>query len=182
MSQSQKKWYVLRVTSGKEKKIKELIEHELKENNLEQYVEQILIPTEKVYQIKKGKKITKERNYFPGYILIYADLIGEVPHVIKKVNGVFNFLCDSSGNPTPLKPAEINRIFGKIDELAEKVEEIESPFNINDVVKVIDGPFMGFTGTIDEINEEKKKLKVIIKIFGRKTTVELNFFQVEKES
>lgn len=182
MNDTNKQWYVIRAISGKEKKIKEQLELEIKRNNIEQYVSQILIPTEKVYQIKKGKKISKEKNYFPGYILILADLSGEVPLIIKKVNGVLGFLTDSNGQPMPLKQSEINRILGKIDELAEKIEEIDTPFNINETVRVIDGPFSGFSGIIEEVNEEKKKLKVIVKIFGRKTSVELNFFQVEKES
>jgi transcriptional antiterminator NusG len=145
-------------------------------------VEQVLIPTEKVYQIRKGKKVSKERNYFPGYVLIEADLSGEVPHIIKSVNGVIGFLGTKEGSPVPLRAAEVNRILGKVDELEEIGEEINIPFLVGEPVKVIDGPFNSFSGVIEDINEEKKKLKVMVKIFGRKTPLELNYMQVEKES
>ncbi len=183
MSEENKKWYVVRAISGKEKKVKQLIENEIIRNGLEQYVAQILIPTEKVYQVRNGKKISKERSFFPGYILIEADLIGEVPHTIKNVNGVIGFLgAEKGGDPLPLRQAEVNRILGKVDELAESEEEINIPFYVGENVKVIDGPFNGFSGVIEEVNEEKKKLKVMVKIFGRKQPLELSFLQVEKES
>ncbi|MCX7863159.1 MAG: transcription termination/antitermination protein NusG [Bacteroidales bacterium] len=182
MEELTKHWYVVRAISGKEKKIKEHIEAEIQKLNLQDYVSQVLVPTEKVYQLRKGKKISKERNYFPGYILIYAALVGEIPHIIKSINGVLGFLTTPEGNPIPLKPNEINRILGKVDELAESGEEIVTPFFVNETVKVIDGPFNGFTGVIEEVNEEKKKLKVMVKIFGRKTPLELSFMQVEKEN
>tara|TARA_Y100000589_G_scaffold320020_1_gene349334 strand:+ start:1706 stop:2257 length:552 start_codon:yes stop_codon:yes gene_type:complete len=183
MSEETKKWYVVRAISGKEKKVKQLIENEIVRNGLEQYVSQILIPTEKVYQIRNGKKISKERSFFPGYILVEADLIGEVPHTIKNVNGVIGFLgAEKGGDPLPLRQSEVNRILGKVDELAESEEEITIPFYVGENVKVIDGPFNGFSGVIEEVNEEKKKLKVMVKIFGRKQPLELSFLQVEKES
>ncbi len=183
MSEENKKWYVVRAISGKEKKVKQLIENEIVRNGLEQYVAQILIPTEKVYQVRNGKKISKERSFFPGYILIEADLIGEVPHTIKNVNGVIGFLgAEKGGDPLPLRQAEVNRILGKVDELAESEEEINIPFYVGENVKVIDGPFNGFSGVIEEVNDEKKKLKVMVKIFGRKQPLELSFLQVEKES
>jgi transcriptional antiterminator NusG len=175
------KWYVVRTISGKEKKVRDYIENEIKTLGLGDYVKQILIPTEKVYQIRKGKKISKERNFFPGYILVEAALSGEVPHAIKNVTGVIGFLGDKSGNPVPLRMSEVNRILGKVDELAESNEEMNIPFIIGETVKVIDGPFNSFSGVIEEINEEKKKLKVMVKIFGRKTPLELSFMQVEKE-
>ncbi|MFM7024393.1 MAG: transcription termination/antitermination protein NusG [Flavobacteriales bacterium] len=175
------KWYVVRTISGKEKKVRDYIENEIKTLGLGDYVKQILIPTEKVYQIRKGKKISKERNFFPGYILIEAALTGEVPHAIKNVTGVIGFLGDKNGNPVPLRISEVNRILGKVDELAESNEEINIPFIVGETVKVIDGPFNSFSGVIEEINEEKKKLKVMVKIFGRKTPLELSFMQVEKE-
>jgi transcriptional antiterminator NusG len=139
-----------------------------------------LIPTEKVYQVRKGKKISKERNYFPGYVLIEAVLAGEVTHTLKNVPGVLGFL-GSKGEAIPLRQAEVNRILGKVDELSEKGEEISEPFIIGEAVRVIDGPFNSFSGIIEEVNEEKKKLKVMVKIFGRKTPLELSFMQVEKE-
>lgn len=175
------KWYVVRAISGKEKKVRDYIENEIKAVGLQDYVQQILIPTEKVYQIRKGKKISKERSFFPGYILIEAALVGEVPHVIKNITGVIGFLGDNKGEPIPLRASEVNRILGKVDELAESNEEINIPFVVGETVKVIDGPFNSFSGIIEEINEEKKKLKVMVKIFGRKTPLELSFMQVEKE-
>ena len=183
MAESTKKWYVVRAISGKENKVKTYIESEIERNNLTSYVSQILIPTEKVYQIRNGKKISKERSFFPGYILIEADLSGEVPHVIRGVNGVIGFLgAEKRGNPLPLRMAEVNRILGKVDELAETEEEINIPYVVGESIKVTDGPFNGFSGTIENINEEKKKLEVMVKIFGRKQPLELSFLQVEKES
>ncbi|HON52090.1 MAG TPA: transcription termination/antitermination protein NusG [Bacteroidales bacterium] len=183
MNNIDKKWYVVRAISGKEKKVKELINVEIIRNNLEAYVSQILIPTEKVFQIRNGKKISKERSFFPGYVLVEAALVGEVPHVIKNVNGVIGFLgTEKGGDPVPLRLSEVNRILGKVDELAESEEESTIPFVVGEVVKVTDGPFNSFSGIIEEINEEKKKLKVMVKIFGRKTPLELGFMQVEKES
>jgi len=175
-----KKWYVVRAISGKEKKVKEYLESEIKRLNLQDYISQILIPTEKVYQIRKGKKISKVRNYFPGYVLIEAELTGEIPHIIKNIPNVMGFL-GSKGQPEPMRESEVKRILGKVDELAEQGEEVNVPFIVGETVTVIDGPFNSFSGIIEEINEEKKKLKVMVKIFGRKTPLELNFMQVEKE-
>ena len=177
-----KKWYVIRAISGKEKKVKELIESEVKHARIGAYVTQVLIPTEKVYQIREGKKVSKERNYFPGYVLMEADLTGEIAHSIKNLPNVIGFLgAEKGGDPVPLRTTEVNRILGKVDELAETEEAIHNPFHVGESVKVIDGPFNGFTGIIEEINEEKKKLKVMVKIFGRKTPLELSFMQVEKD-
>lgn len=176
------KWYVLKVVSGQEKKIKSYIESELTRLNLTNFVAQILIPTEKIIQIRGGKKITKERNYFPGYVLIEANLNGEVKHAVRNVPGVLGFLTETKGGePIPLRPSEINRLLGKVDELSESEGIIETNFTLGESVKIINGPFNGFTGIIEEINSEKKKLKVTVKIFGRKTPVELNFGEVEKE-
>ena len=176
-----KKWYVIRAISGKEKKIKQYIEVEINRIGMTDYVSQILIPTEKIYQIRNGKKISKERPYFGGYILIEAALIGEIPHTIKNVTGVIGFLGDKNGDPVPLRMNEVNRILGNVDELADKDEELNIPFIVGETVKVVDGPFNSFSGVIEEINEEKKKLKVMVKIFGRKTPLELGYLQVEKE-
>ncbi|HET7819610.1 MAG TPA: transcription termination/antitermination protein NusG [Bacteroidia bacterium] len=180
-SSDEKRWFVVRAISGKEKKIKQSIETEIKRMKLGKYVSQVLIPTEKVFQIRAGKKISKERNFFPGYILVEAYLSGEVPHTIKNVPGVLGFLGSNNGEPIPLRLAEVNRILGKVDELAETTEKINVPFYVGDTVKIIDGPFNTFTGTIEEVIEEKKKLKVTVKIFGRKTPLELSFMQVEKQ-
>jgi transcriptional antiterminator NusG len=182
MEGQEKKWYVLRAIGGKEKKVKEYIESEISRLNLEEYISQVLIPTEKVYQIRNGKKISKERNFFPGYVLVEAALVGEVPHILQNIPNVIGFLGQKgSEDPTPLRMSEVNRILGKVDELAAGDEEINIPFYVGEAVKVIDGPFNSFSGIIEEVNEEKKKLKVMVKIFGRKTPLELSFMQVEKE-
>jgi transcriptional antiterminator NusG len=182
MSENSKKWYVLRAIGGKEKKVKEYIDNEIANGDLKGFVDQVLIPTEKVYQIRNGKKISKERNFFPGYVLIEAALVGEVAHTLRNFPNVIGFLGDTKGgDPVPMRQNEVNRILGRVDELAENDEEINIPFVVGETVKVIDGPFNGFNGTIEEINEEKKKLQVMVKIFGRKTPLELSFMQVEKE-
>lgn len=181
MSEIEKKWYVLRAIGGKEKKVKEYIESEIANHKLQEYVSQVLIPAEKVYQIRNGKKISKERNFFPGYVLIEAALVGEIPHILKNVPNVIGFLTDREDEPTPLRSSEVNRILGRVDELTEANEEINIPFFVGETVKVSDGPFNGFTGVIEEVNEDKRKLKVMVKIFGRKTPLELSFLQVEKE-
>ena len=182
MGENVKKWYVLRAIGGKENKVKEYIESEINRLNLEDYISQVLIPKEKVYQIRQGKKINKERNFFPGYVLIEAALVGEIPHILKSIPNVIGFLGTQQGEPVPLRKSEINRILGKVDELAASDEEINVPFFVGESVKVTDGPFNSFTGIIEEVNDEKKKLKVMVKIFGRKTPLELSFMQVEKES
>lgn len=182
-SESSKKWYVVRAISGQETKIKDYIETEIQYAGMSDHVAQILIPKEKVFQIRNGKKVSKERNFFPGYILIEADLVGEIPHIIKNITGVIGFLGEKKGgDPVPLRQSEVNRILGKVDELAESDEEMNIPFVVGETVKVIDGPFNSFSGVIEEINEEKKKLKVMVKIFGRKTPLELSYLQVEKET
>jgi len=181
MSESEKKWYVLRAVGGKEKKVKEYIDNEISRLKLQDFVAQVLIPTEKVYQIRNGKKISKERNYFPGYIIIEAALVGEIPHILRNVPNVVGFLGSKNEEPVPLRQSEVNRILGKVDELSASDEELNVPFFVGETVKVIDGPFNSFTGVIEEVNNEKKKLKVMVKIFGRKTPLELSFMQVEKE-
>jgi transcription termination/antitermination protein NusG len=174
------KWYVVRAITGQEKKVKAMIESELFRDGLTDYVPQILIPTQKVYEIKKGKKTSKEKSFFPGYILIQANLVGEVLPTIKSINGIVGFL-GTAGVPTPLRQSEVNRILGEVDKNSEEGESYMEPFIVGEFVKVNDGPFSGFSGVIEEVNEEKKKLKVMVKIFGRKTPLELNYVQVEKE-
>ena len=176
------KWYVLRAISGKEKKVKEYIENEIARGDLQGFVTQVLLPAEKVYQIRNGKKISKERSLYPGYVLIEAALVGEVTHILRNIPNVIGFLgATKGGDPVPMRQNEVNRILGKVDEMADSNEELNNPFMVGETVKVIDGPFNGFNGTIEAINEEKKKLQVMVKIFGRKTPLELSFIQVEKE-
>ena len=178
---TEKKWYVIRAVSGQEAKIKDYIHSEINSMGYGDAVEDLLVPTEKVVQIRNGKKINKERTYFPGYIMIKANLTGEIPHVIKSVTNVIGFLGETKGGePVPLRTAEVNRMLGKVDELALSTEHVAIPFTIGENVKVIDGPFNGFTGSIEKVNEEKRKLEVMVKIFGRKTPLELSYMQVEK--
>jgi transcriptional antiterminator NusG len=183
MAEHKKRWYVVRAVSGQENKVKDYIEREIAQAGLSDYVSQVLVPLEKVYQVRNGKKVVKERNYFPGYIMVEAALVGEVTHTIKSIPGVIGFLgATKGGAPVPLRQNEVNRILGKVDELASNEELIGIPYVVGESVKVIDGPFNGFTGVIEAINEEKRKLQVMVKIFGRKTPLELTFVQVEKES
>ena len=183
MADIKKRWYMVRAISGKEKKVKEYLDMEISRLKLTDYVDQVLIPTEKVFQIRNGKKVSKEKAYLPGYVLVEASLVGEVPHVIKGIPNVIGFLgAEKGGEPMPMRQAEVNRILGKVDELSETEEEMKIPFVNGESVKVIDGPFNNFSGTIEEINEDKKKLKVMVKIFGRKNLLELSYMQVEKES
>ncbi|HFS67011.1 MAG TPA: transcription termination/antitermination factor NusG [Flavobacteriia bacterium] len=183
MSDDGKKWYVVRAIGGKENKVKSYIENEISRLGLADYVDEILVPTEKVIQIRKGKKYNIEKVYFPGYIMIKANLSGEVPHAIKSVTGVIGFLGETKGgDPVPLRNSEVNRMLGKVDELAIQNENVAIPYVIGETVKVVDGPFNGFEGTIENINEEKRKLEVMVKIFGRKTPLELSYMQVNKIS
>ena len=178
---SDKKWYVVRAVSGQENKIKTYIENEIARLGLEDYVDQVLVPTEKVIQIRNGKKINKEKVYFPGYIMIQANLSGEIPHIIKSITNVIGFLGETKGgDPVPLRVSEVNRMLGKVDELAMEGENIAIPFSVGENIKVIDGPFNGFNGNIEKVIEEKRKLEVMVKIFGRKTPLELSYMQVEK--
>ena len=178
----EKKWYVVRAVSGQENKIKAYIENEISRLGLGDYVEEVLVPTEKVIQIRKGKKVNKEKVYFPGYIMIKANLSGEIPHIIKSITNVIGFLGETKGgDPVPLRQSEVNRMLGKVDELSVDADaNVAIPFTKGETVKVIDGPFNGLDGTIENINEEKRKLEVMVKIFGRKTPLELSYMQVEK--
>ncbi len=176
-----KKWYVVRAVSGQENKVKAYIETEINRLGMSDYVSQVLVPTEKVVQVREGKKIIKDKVYFPGYVMIEANLVGEIPHVIKSITSVIGFLGEvKGGEPVPLRMSEVNRMLGKVDELAINTDVQTIPFKIDEMIKVVDGPFNGFNGTIEKINEEKRKLEVMVKIFGRKTPLELSFMQVEK--
>ncbi len=183
MSTEDRKWYSLRVISGKEKAIKERIELEIKRSGWGDVVTQVLVPSEKVYKIRNGKKVILERNILPGYLLVEAESTkfrGEIIQAISNIPNVIHFLGRTK--PIPMQPAEANRMLGKVDESLEEGEALLEPYLVGETVKIIDGPFNDFVGDIKEVNEEKKKVKVIVKIFGRGTEVELNFMQVEKQS
>jgi transcriptional antiterminator NusG len=191
---------VLRAISGQEKKVKTYMENELARQGVSDSVPQILIPTEKIYEIRKGKKVIREKNLFPGYILVEADLAGEVSHILTSTPGVIGFLQANNEEvevtkveggkvkktkvivkkPVPINQAEVNRILGKVDESAAVEEFASVTFIKGETVRVIDGPFATFEGTVEEIHENTKKLSVMVKIFGRNTPLELNYAQVEK--
>lgn len=180
------KWYVLRVVSGKERKIKEYLDKDLSRNGWNNVVKQIFLPMEKVYKVQNGKKVMREKNYFPGYVMIeVADgkLNDEMVQHISNITNVMHFLTDgkgSKGNIISLRKAEVNKMLGKVDEMNDQGDVLSEPFIIGETIKIIEGPFNDFNGVIEEVNDEKKKLKVTVKIFGRSTPVELNYIQVEK--
>lgn len=182
---SKPKWYVLKVVSGQEKRAQKHFETELESQKLESCVTRVLIPSEKVYEIRAGKKRTKERNFLPGYILICADLSDKrVLHVIKDVPNALGFLgargWGVAKDPVPLREQEINKILYKVDEVGTATVDLARSFVFGETVKIIDGPFSGFSGSIQEIFEERKKLNVTVRIFERNTPIELNYVQVEK--
>lgn len=183
MNAIDKKWYVLKTISGQENKVKLYIENEVQRLGLGDYLGQILIPTEKVVQIRNGKKITKEKVYFPGYVYLEVALEGEMHHTIISLSNVIGFLSETKGgDPLPMRKSEVNRLLGRMDELAENVDQVAIPYVVGETIKVIGGPFNGFNGSVEEINEDKRKLKVSVLIFGRKTPMELSFSEVEKIS
>ena len=180
MAEKDNNWYVLKAVSGKELKVKEYIEAEQKHNELlARNVSQVLIPLEKHASVRNGKRSVKEKVSLPGYVFIQADLSGDISSLIRFMPNVLGFL-GGTDHPIPVKQNEINRMLGMAEETAI-VEEADIPYEVNETVKVTDGPFSGFSGIIEEINTEKHKLKVMVKIFGRKTPLELGFMQVEKE-
>ena len=176
----EKSWYVLRAVSSKETKVKEYIDAEIKNGRLGDQVSQVLIPTEKVVQVRGGKRIVKERTYLPGYVLVEAALVGETVHILRNTPNVLGFL-GGMDNPTPLRESEVNRILGKVDEMQEDLVDVVIPYVEGEAVKVTDGPFSGFSGVIEKVDNEKKKVTVTVKVFGRSTGLDLGFTQVEKE-
>ena len=186
------KWYVLRVVSGKEKKIKEYLDKDIIRNGWTNVIKQIFLPMEKVYKVQNGKKVMREKNYFPGYVMMEVvdtnnggRLPDDIVMSISNVTNVMHFLTDgkgSKGNIICLRKSEVNKMLGKVDEMNDLGGSISEPFILGETVKIIEGPFNDFNGVIEEVNEEKKKLKVTVKIFGRSTPVELNYMQVEKLS
>ena len=185
MSESSKKWYVLRAAGGKEKKAKEYLEKEIERRSLQDLVSQVLVPTEKVYKIRDGKRVCTERLFFPGYVLIEAELTGELQHIIRNevphMSGFLTEKKDQEKVPVPIRADEVKRILGEQDEQATTEAETVVDYKVGDAVKITDGPFDGFDGTVEEIVEDRSKLKVMVMIFGRKTILELNFTQVTKE-
>ena len=181
MAETGMKWYVLRAVSGKEAKVKEYIEAAMKHDPvLAANVGEVILPTEKYAMMRNGKRVIKERLYLPGYVLVEASLQGEVAHTLRFMPNVLGFL-GGLNYPTPIRQSEVNRILGNAEESAVETAELAIPFSVDETVKVTEGPFSGFSGVIEEVNSEKHKLKVMVKIFGRKTPLELNFTQVEKE-
>ncbi|BDS14111.1 transcription termination/antitermination protein NusG [Aureispira anguillae] len=185
------KWYCLRVVSNKERKIKERLDLEIDRNGWRDLVPNIIVPTEKVYKIRNGKKVIQERTLTPGYILVEAvvrntptgmksSLNGNVIQAMTSIKDVIHFL--GKKNPIPMRDHEITRILSKVDQSSETGESLADPFLVGEDVKVTDGPFKDFPGVVKAVNEEKKKLTIITKVFGRETEVELNFMQVEKNS
>ena len=194
MSESSKKWYVLRAAGGKEKKAKEYLEKEIERCGLQDFVSQVLVPTEKVYRIRDGKRVCTERLFYPGYVLIEAELTGELQYIIRnEVPHMSGFLTEKrdvkrgDGKaqeeklPIPLRDDEVRRIIYQQDDEAVAEAETVIDYKVGESVKITDGPFSGFDGTIEEIVEDRSKLKVMVMIFGRKTILELNFTQVTKE-
>lgn len=180
MAETGKNWYVLRAVSGKEAKLKEFIEAARKHNELlDANIFQVLIPTEKQATLRNGKRVEKEKMRLPGYVFVEANLVGDVAHMLRFMPNCLGFL-GGMDNPSPVPQKDINRMLGAAEE-AEMQNESATPYVVNETVKVTDGPFSGFSGVIEEVNTEKHKLKVMVKIFGRKTPLELSFMQVEKE-
>ena len=182
----QKQWYVLRAIGGKEKKAKENIEAEVVRRGIQDLIGEVVVPVEKVYQQRNGKKVLKEQILYSGYVFVECavdkngKIINDVRAVLANVANVLGFLGDS--NPQPMRASEVTRMIGRVDEVVDDTEEAPIPFVVGETVKVIDGSFSGFSGDIEKVDEEKKKLSVMIKIFGRKTPLELNYYQVEKEA
>ena len=180
------KWYVLRVVSGKERKVKEYLDKEVNRSGWSEMIKQVFLPMEKVYKVQNGKKVMREKNYFPGYVMIEVSdgkLSDDMVQNISSISNVMHFLTDgkgSKGNIISLRKAEVNKMLGKVDEMNDQGMVMNEPFIVGETIKIIEGPFNDFNGTIEEVNDEKKKLKVTVKIFGRSTPVELNYMQVEK--
>jgi transcriptional antiterminator NusG len=181
MADTGKKWYVLKAVSGKEAKVKEYLEALMRNNEtLANRIGQVLLPTEKYAQLRNGKRVVKEKLFLPGYVIVEAQLDNETTHTLRYIPNVLGFL-GGMDNPSPVRQTDINRILGTAEETALRTEEVDVPYVLDDAVKVTDGPFSGFSGIVEEVNAEKHKLKVMVKIFGRKTPLELGFNQVEKE-
>ena len=179
---AEKRFYVLRAVSGKEAKVREQLEAEMKNTNLGQYVSQVVIPTEKIVTQRAGKKVIKERPCLPGYVLVEAALLGDVAHTLRNMPNVIGFLgANKGGEPEPLKSSEVERILGRADQMADSEGVYDLELYVGDVVRIIDGAFANYEATVEEVTPEKQKLRVMVKMFGRKTPLELNYSQVVKE-
>ncbi|MBI1804890.1 MAG: transcription termination/antitermination factor NusG [Ignavibacteriae bacterium] len=176
---SQKRWYAVRTYSGHENKVKAHLENEVKHSGMIDRISNVMVPADKIFEVKEGKKKSKTKNFFPGYILIEAILDKETKHLILNTPSVISFVGPRN-EPAPLQVDEVKRLIGRMEERKD-VEVLEVPFHTGDAVKVIDGPFNNFTGFVQDVNEEKMKVRVMVSIFGRKTPVELDFNQVELE-
>ena len=183
------KWYVLRVVSGKEKKIKEYLDKDIIRNGWTNVIKQVFLPMEKVYKVQNGKKVMREKNYFPGYVMMEVldtkgPISDDIVMHISNISNVMHFLTDgkgSKGNIISLRKSEVNKMLGKMDEMSDiGGVTMSEPFIVGETIKIIDGPFNDFNGVIEEVSDEKKKLRVQVKIFGRATPVELSYMQVEK--
>ncbi len=184
--QAETKWYVLRVVSGKERKVKEYLDKDIQRSGWTEVIKQVFLPMEKVYKVQNGKKVMREKNYFPGYVMMEVldgKLNDDMVQHISNISNVMHFLTDgkgSKGNIISLRKAEVNKMLGKVDEMNDQGVTMSEPFIVGETIKIIEGPFNDFNGVIEDVNDEKKKLKVTVKIFGRSTPVELNYMQVEK--
>ncbi len=183
MGESKKEWYVLHAISGKEAKVKEILDAAIKNTDLGQFVSQVLIPTEKVYTNRNGKKVLKEKNLYSGYVFVEAELTGEVIYTLRNTTNVIDFLRGraKTSKPEPLRETEVKRMLGAADELNELVEDDFGNFIPGEHVTVTYGPFNGFKGEVKEVNKEKKRLKVVVTVFGRPTEIELENSQVDRE-
>jgi transcription termination/antitermination protein NusG len=180
------KWYVLRVVSGKERSVKEYLDKDINRQGWSESIKQIFLPMDKVYKVQNGKKVMREKNFYPGYVfmeVVDGKLTEDMVQHISNISNIMHFLTDgkgSKGRIISLRKSEVNKMLGKMDEMSEQGMTMSEPFIIGETIKIIDGAFNDFNGVIEEVNDEKKKLKVIVKIFGRSTPVELNYMQVEK--
>ena len=176
---SELKWYVVRAVSGQEKKVKTYLENEIARQKLEDYIPQVLSPSEKVYEMRGGKKRVRERNFFPGYVLVHMDMTDEAWHLVKDCPKVMGFIGGTSDQPAPITDAEAATILDRMQEGVDKPKP-KVLFEAGEVVRVIDGPFNDFNGVVQEVDYEKSRLRVAVLIFGRETPVDLEFGQVEK--
>lgn len=188
VEQKESKWYVLRVVSGKERSVKEYLDKDIARNGWTTIIKQIFLPMEKVFKVQNGKKVMREKNYFPGYVMLEVEdgkLTDDIVQHVSNISNIMHFLTDgkgSKGNIISLRKSEVNKMLGRVDEMNDVGVTISEPFIVGETIKIIEGPFNDFNGVIEEVNDEKKKLKVTVKIFGRSTPVELNYVQVEKLS